>query len=446
MAILANHISTFNDTAKVLLLSQGQTEAKDLLSKVAFIHDNLPEYLRLETQRDNREVIQFKTNKAEIQALPSTEKAGHGFQGSLIVRDEVARHEYARENYRAVARAVSAGGKLIELSTANKSDLDNYFQQKTEAFYLDPATVRKVYESGVELYTNPKQPGVCLVFLSWKLRPTRHEGLSLEEWWDSRIVPRYSKLEIEEQFPSCITDVFRPSLTKAYFDTESLNEMAYDVCQPIRQSEIDTHNSLVRVYKPPVKGRQYVMFTDPSDGVEDPFVMGIMDYVTGEVVCSATGTEKIDIVAKLHDEFVRIYNNARNSYEYTGSVGGAMAMCLDMLQTPNQAPRYKPENKMDLEKRGQWVSKDMKDENMGYLHYCLTKRRIVIHDSEFYQQAKLVQRDSDGKPVTKRENTYDWVMMMSGLCLLQKHSPLSTNYGIQTYEARGGKWQLANKR
>jgi hypothetical protein len=431
MAIINLWIANFNETAKCLLLSQGQTEAQDLLSKISFIYEKLPAHLRLTPWKDNRETFALKENHAEIKALPSTDKAGHGFQGSIVTRDEVARHEYARINYRAVARAVNSGGKLVELSTANKSDPNNYFTEKTEEFYRASGTYKKVLPSGVELYLNPYKPGVCLVFLSWKLRPVRDEGMTLQEWWDSRVLPRFTKLEIEEQFPTTIDDVFNPSLVKAYFDFQSLDDMSCDVQAPIKQSTIDTYNGIVRVYKLPDKSRKYVLFTDPSDGVEDPFVTGVMDYVTGEVVCSATGKERIDVVSAIHDYLVREYNNATNSFE-GNAVGIAMDGCLSNLKTPNQAPRRRTDGKADPDKRGQFVSREHKKLIFADLASAVVKRQIVVHDREFMQQAKLVTRDDMGMPVTERKLTFDWVMMMNGLWQLQKFVPRGS-FRIESY-------------
>lgn len=419
-------LSLFSETSKCLLLSQGQTEAQDLLSKVDFVHGNLPDFLALATDTNNREAFTLRAGRNEIRALPSTEKAGHGFQGTEVTRDEIARHEFARDNFKAVARS---GAKLIELSTANKKDPTNYFGEKTSEFYYHPQTVKYVYPSGVELYTNPTKPGQCLVFLSWDLRPTRLEGLSLEEWWSSRVVPRYTAAEIEEQFPKEIIDVFKASLVRAYFEFSALEDMGYDVCPPIKQDIINTFNNIVRVYKPPVTSRRYVAFTDPSDGVEDPFVTGVMDYVTGEVVCSATGKEKADKVAEIHDYLAREYN-ATNSFEYTGTVGGVFAKTLENLNTPKQAPRRKPDGSIDEGKRGQWVSGDGKLKIIGDLAFAVAKRQIVCHDREFMQQAKQVtrERSRDGtKEIvgTDKNLPFDWVMMMAGLRQLYNYMPIS---------------------
>ena len=424
-------ISIYSETSKCLLLSKGQTEAQDLLDKIDFIHSHLPEFLKTPTTTNNREAFVLKKNRAEIRALPSTKGAGHGFQGTLVIRDELSRHEEARENYRAVARS---GAKMLEISTANKKDPANYFQETTSEFWSNPLTEKKVYPSGLELYTNEQKPGVCLVFLGWKLRPVRKDGLTLDEWWDTYILPRYSKEDIEEQFPATIEEVFQASVQRAYFEYQALDDMGYDICQPKKQSEINTYNNIIRVYKTPIVGRHYVVFTDPSDGVVNPFVTGVLDFVTGEVVCSATGMERADMVAKIHDYLVREYNDAENSYEYNASCGGTVFECLKNLKTPSQAPRRKTDGKIDIEKKGQTVSAEHKAKNFGDLAHAIGKRQLICHDREFMQQAKMVQRDGD-KPIMERKITFDWVMMMVGLWQLQKYfmpaeswQPTTTTY------------------
>ncbi len=425
MAILNLWLGLFGETAKCLLFSQGQREARELLAKVFFIYRNLPDSLKLPIDNKNRDAFVLKDGDVEIMALPSVAEAGHGFQGTMVTRDELARHEFARENFRAVARS---GAKMIELSTANKGDPANYFGEKTEEFYRESKVSgnKRVYPSGLELYTIPEKPGQCLVFLSWKLRPTRDANLTLDEWRGKNVEAKFTAAEIEEQYPTIIEDVFKASVVKAYFNSEKLEDMGYDICNPIKQDEIDTHNGLIRVYKLPQAGRRYIIFTDPSDG-GDPFVTGVADFVTEEVVCSATGNEIIDRVAKVHDYLVREYNDATNTFEYTGSVGGEMWRILDKLKTPNQAPRRKPDGKIDPEKKGQWVSNEHRLSNFGYLSHRIAKRLIVCHDREFIQQAKLVKRDKtqDGKEKigTDRKMDFDWVLMMTGLWQLHKYAP-----------------------
>jgi hypothetical protein len=426
-AIYAFWTINFHDNARALFLSQGESEAWELVSKTKYIWEYTPQGLKSAIDYDNRGWFTFKNMHSELKALASTEKAGHGYNASLIIRDEVARHPYARENFTAVSRAVDSGGQLIELSTMNKTDESNYFTEKVAEFCYAPNVIKYRYPSGVELYTRPDKPKACVVFLSWNLRPVRYEGMTLEEWFETRIKTQYTQLQIEEQYPSTLEEALKMSAIKAYFDTQALEDMGYQLSPPIRQSEINTYNGIIRVYKPPIKGNRYVVFTDPSDGVEDPFVTGVMDYRTGEVVCTATEKVKVDFAAEIHDYLVRTYggidNSALNSYEFNGSAGGAFSEILKNLETPNQAPRRKPDGKIEEGKRGTYISGDYSKMMLGDLALAVTKRQFVIHDREFIAQASIIMRDEKGFAVMPQKSHNDWVMMMAGLWQLQKYIP-----------------------
>ena len=109
------------------------------------------------------------------------------------------------------------------------------------------------------------------------------------ELWDATIDEEHCFSANGIWVHNSITDVFKASITKAYFETQALEDMGYDVMPPIKQDIINTFNNVVRVYKPTVEGRSYLVFTDHSDGVGDPFVQGVMYLTTGAVFCSAAG-------------------------------------------------------------------------------------------------------------------------------------------------------------
>ncbi len=406
---------------KNLYLSQGETEAWELISKSRFIWEHLPKYMRKPLDNDTRAWLSFQESHSEMRALPSTKKAGSGYNATVVIRDELYNHPEGEDNFGCIAPAIDAGGQMINLSAVYGEDMQNHFVVRVSEFFHQHDTVKYVYPSGLELYTNPRYPSRALVFLGWRLRPVRLEGLTLEEFYESRLKPRYTPKQLARQYPECIEDTIRVSAIGSYFEQAALDDMGYDVCPPMRQTELDTFNNVARIYKPPLVGRKYVLFTDPSDGVEDPFVTGVMDYVTGEVVASATGMEKVDRVAEIHDYLSREYK-ATNSFEYNGSTGGSMATCLQNLETPLQAPRRKTDGKIDPGKKGQTVSGQHKEKILGDLAFAIAKRRIVCHDGEFTQQSKMVQRDGD-KPLMLKNQTFDWVMMMAGLNQLMKYVP-----------------------
>lgn len=426
--------SLFNNISKNLYLSQGEQESYELLSKTRFIYDNLPDWMKKELKNDTRSVLSFKGTSSEIKALPATEKAGSGYNATLVVRDELYNHPYGELNFAYIAPSMDAGGQMVNLSAVYGDDLDNHFVVRLRDFAYLPGTEKRILLSGLELYTNDNYPSRCMVFLGWRLRPVRQEGMELDDFYKI-LQGRYSPFDLDRQYPSALEDCFRVSAASNFFDMKALEEMELDLNAPIKQHDVDTYNGMVRVYKPPVSGKRYVLFTDPSDGVEDPFVTVVMDYVTGEIVCSATGKIKVDKVAALHDYLSRQYN-ATNSYEINGTVGGSMGTCLNELETPKQAPRYKTDGSIDPGKRGQTVSGGTsgghKNKILGDLAFAITKRLITVHDREFTQQCKLVTRDEQGNPVTSRRKSFDWVLAMAGVWQLQKYAP-RTPAKIVTY-------------
>lgn len=438
LAIYNAWVANFNTTSKCLMLSQGQIEAQDLLSKVLFIHDYLPDYLKFPIDNSNREYISFHGTYSQIRALSSTDKAGHGFQATVVTRDEVARHEFARDNYKAVARS---GAKLIELSTANKlvspGKQAAYFGEKTYEFWQHPKTKRIVYPSGLELYTNEDRPKTAMVFLAWNIRPVRVGDMPLDEWWKVYVEGEYTPAEIEEQYPSCIGDVFKESGVRAYFDEDALNEMTNDICIPIKQEDIETYNGIVRIYKPPMVGRRYAVYTDPSLGRDDPSVTRVKDCATGERVASSCGVIKVDFAAQIHDSLVRYYNRANNSFEFNGSAGGEFAGYLRELGTPHIVLRRDHEGKVRMGYTGQQITPQLKKKMMERENLLLAKRQIINHDKEFIQQARRVMRDND-LPLMDKHQSFDWVMADAGLEWIDKFIPRSAGKVETTKYRRSG--------
>ena len=66
----------YSEGAMVLLLSQGEEEAKRLLSKSRLILEQLPDELKVPIGVDSRQELEFPTMHSSMLALPSTEKAG----------------------------------------------------------------------------------------------------------------------------------------------------------------------------------------------------------------------------------------------------------------------------------------------------------------------------------------------------------------------------------
>lgn len=106
--------------AVVLLISQTQPDAVELMRKVQFIYDHLrvDRWVIPATARCNTQDMEFIGGSA-IRCVPSTSRGGRGFTATLVIVDEAAHHLFAQANWLAYAPTALDGGQILLISTAN---------------------------------------------------------------------------------------------------------------------------------------------------------------------------------------------------------------------------------------------------------------------------------------------------------------------------------------
>jgi len=288
----------FNDSARCLLLSQSEPDAWRLLEKATFVLRNLPEFLQYPTAHDARGELNFKCNSSVIQALPSTDRAGRGIDATLVIRDELAEHEYGEQNFRAIGPAVDSGGQLVDLGTINKFDDKNHLTERVNK--LRDGAQREDLPSGLVVF---KKERSILIFAGWDLRPIREEGETIESWFESNVKAKYDSVTIEQEYPRTIEEALSAPKTSCRFDVASLNRMASQAISPMEIRQ----NGLVKIYRRMVAGRRACFAIDCSEGEYDPSAGVIVDAQTLEELVSFHGKITIDeqayIISDLYDEY-----------------------------------------------------------------------------------------------------------------------------------------------
>ena len=108
----------FKTDFNVLVIATKQDVAKNLVTKVRVMHDNLPSWLRGKTLEDNKLSLRFK-NGSQIKAISSKGDAGRSEALSLLVLDEAAFIDRIDEIWTAAQQTLATGGGAIMLSTPN---------------------------------------------------------------------------------------------------------------------------------------------------------------------------------------------------------------------------------------------------------------------------------------------------------------------------------------
>jgi intein/homing endonuclease len=159
----------FNTDKNILVVALKQSVAANLVKKTKIMHDNLPSFLRRKKVRDNRLSMELD-NQSQISAETTTENAGRSESLSLLIIDEAAFIDGARDLWASVQATLSqSGGSSVVLSTPE--NIGNWFhevwQKAVNGAELIDDTPNK------EKWIGEGENGFHPIKLHWSLHPDR---------------------------------------------------------------------------------------------------------------------------------------------------------------------------------------------------------------------------------------------------------------------------------
>lgn len=115
--------SMFTDDAQILVTSYKYDSAQDIMDRVRYAYESIPDHIRAGVTTYNKRSIQFD-NGSKITATTTTETTGRGMSLSLVYLDEFAFVDanIAKEFWTSLAPTLSTGGKCIITSTPNTDE------------------------------------------------------------------------------------------------------------------------------------------------------------------------------------------------------------------------------------------------------------------------------------------------------------------------------------
>lgn len=183
----------FRPGFRVVCLSRGEDEAKELVRRADFILAHLPEWLLLPGRKPGgiipayeatteRIVIHHPAGEdSSLLSFPAAQDSGRTFTASLVIIDEWAFQQWAREIWAAAYPIINrpTGGKVIGLSTGKRGTFFEEMWQKAKA--------------GLN--------GFYPVFYSWRADPRRDDA-----WYEAtkRDLPHRHK----QEYPASEADAF----------------------------------------------------------------------------------------------------------------------------------------------------------------------------------------------------------------------------------------------
>jgi Terminase large subunit, T4likevirus-type, N-terminal len=238
----------FVPDSTILVASNKFTGAQEIMQRIRFAYENVPDHIRAGATDYNKGNIGFD-NSSRILSATTTETTGRGMSISLLYCDELAfvRPTIAREFWTSISPTLSTGGKAIITSTPN-SDEDMFATIWKEAnkTFDEFGNATKIGRNGFSAY-----------LATWDRHPERDETWAARE----RASVGDDRFERENNCKFIIYDetLVAPS---TLIDLSGID--------PVEKQ------GQVRWYEKPERGNIYVVALDPSLGTgSDPAAIQI---------------------------------------------------------------------------------------------------------------------------------------------------------------------------
>jgi hypothetical protein len=236
-AAYALWLMTFHKDKNVLCLATKQETAKNMVTKVKFMFDNLPSWLKIPADENNKLTLRL-SNGSQIKAVSAASDAGRSEAVSLLIIDEAAFIENIGEIWASAQQTLATGGGAIVLSTPYGTG--NWFHQmwvKAESQDGDP-DIQKFLPIKLPWFVHPERDE------SWRKRQDELLG-----------DPRLASQECDCDFATSGDTVFYPEIIDFY-------EKTY-LKDPIERRGID-HN--LWIWEPVDYSRSYMVVADVARG------------------------------------------------------------------------------------------------------------------------------------------------------------------------------------
>ena len=116
----------FNKDKNILCIATKQETAKNMVTKVKFMYENLPSWLKIDATENNKLNLRLK-NGSQIKATSAASDAGRSEAVSLLIIDEAAFIENIGEIWASAQQTLATGGGCIAISTPYGTG--NWFHQ-----------------------------------------------------------------------------------------------------------------------------------------------------------------------------------------------------------------------------------------------------------------------------------------------------------------------------
>jgi len=365
---LALWTALFTPNANIVIISRRQQESVEFKNRIKFMWSCLPDFLRIDFDKDNDDLFTLPAMGSQILSLPTTAGSGRSESATLVVFDEWAYQENAAKNLTGVLPIVEHG-KLVGISTANGT------AGQGKVFYEQYTKAKRTITGGLE---EGELPSTFIpIFIPWMARPGR-----TREWLDEQAGNLPSHM-VHQEYPEYETEAFILGGT-CMFDVPKLRAM------PVRGPDLTKYGA--DVYHPPAAGRTYTAGMDCAWAGRggDFTVLNILDDL-GNQVARLRSQQPLEEVAKAAFQLLQWYSFPYVAVELQGQ--GLLAATVftakqfydgtNKIPYPRAAMYYRDTVRNHP---GWYTSKPTRDKLLGDISIALRTGNVTIHASETVEE------------------------------------------------------------
>ena len=302
----------FNQDKNILVIATKQETAKNLVTKVRVMYDNLPSWLKTGVQEDNKLSLRFK-NGSQIKAVSAAADSARSEALSLLIIDEAAFIDGIDKIWASAQQTLATGGTAIINSTPN--GVGNFYHKQW--------VKAKLGESSF----NP-------IELLWQVHPDRDQKWRDEQ--DTLLGPDMAKQECDGNFLASGRAVIDGELVKWYEDTY--------VCEPKEKRGAEDS---YWIWEYPEPSKSYIVVADVARGDGNDYsAFHVLDVDNMEQVAEYKGKQDTKSFGNMLVSVATEYNDAMLVIE-NANVGWAVIQQVIDRGYPNLYYTYREDGYID---------------------------------------------------------------------------------------------------
>jgi hypothetical protein len=302
----------FNQDKNILVIATKQETAKNLVTKVRVMYDNMPSWLKTGVQEDNKLSLRFK-NGSQIKAVSAAADSARSEALSLLIIDEAAFIDDIDRIWASAQQTLATGGTAIINSTPN--GVGNFYHKQW--------VKAKLKESAF----NP-------IELLWQVHPDRDQKWRDEQ--DILLGSDMAKQECDGNFLASGRSVIDGELVQWYQQTY--------VCEPKEKRGAE---DAYWIWEYPDPSKTYIVVADVARGDgNDNSAFHVIDIDNLEQVAEYKGKQDTKSYGNLLVSVATEYNDAMLVIE-NANVGWAVIQQVIDRGYPNLYYTYREDGYID---------------------------------------------------------------------------------------------------